>query len=57
VVGNRELEPETTGVVLDIVAEGLVASAWTKGRSLVEALLTSWDRIVDAAAARAERMA
>jgi len=55
VVGNRELEPETTGVVLDMVAQGLVASAWTNGRSLVEVLPARWDRIVAAAAARAER--
>jgi tRNA(Arg) A34 adenosine deaminase TadA len=56
VVGNRELEPETTGIVLDLVADGLVAPAWTRGRSLVEALPARWDRIVAAAAARAERM-
>jgi tRNA(Arg) A34 adenosine deaminase TadA len=55
VVGNRELEPETTEVVLDMVADGLVAPAWTGGRSLVEVLPTRWDRIVTAAAARAER--
>jgi tRNA(Arg) A34 adenosine deaminase TadA len=57
VVGNRELEPETTGVVLDMVAEGLVAPAWTRGRTLVEVLPARWDRIVAAAAARAERTA
>jgi hypothetical protein len=55
VVGNRELEPETTGVVLDKVADGLVAPAWTRGQSLVEVLPTRWDRILAAAAARAER--
>jgi tRNA(Arg) A34 adenosine deaminase TadA len=55
VVGNRELEPETTGVVLDMVADGLMAPAWTRGRSLVEVLSAGWDRIVAAAAARAER--
>lgn len=55
VVGNRELEPETTGVALDMVADGLVAAAWTRGRSLVEVLPARWDRIVAAAAARAER--
>ncbi|HZD70217.1 MAG TPA: deaminase [Actinomycetes bacterium] len=56
VVGNHELEPETTEVVLDMVAEGLVAPAWTMGRSVVEVLPARWGRIVAAAAARAERM-
>jgi tRNA(Arg) A34 adenosine deaminase TadA len=56
VVANRELEPETTGIVLDMVADGLVAPAWTKGRSLVEALPAVWDRIVAAATARSERI-
>ena len=56
VAANRELEPETTGIVLDMVADGLVAPAWTKGRSLVEALPAVWDRIVAAATARSERI-
>lgn len=56
VVGNRELEPETTGVVLDMVADGLVGPAWTNEQSLAEVLPARWDRIVAAAAARAERM-
>lgn len=55
VVGNRKLEPETTVIVLDMVADGLVATAWARGRSLVEVLPARWDRIVAAAAARAER--
>ena len=55
VVANRALEPETTGLVLDLVAEGLVAPPWTGGWSLVEVLAARWDRIVAAAAARAER--
>jgi tRNA(Arg) A34 adenosine deaminase TadA len=56
VVANRELEPETTGIVLDMVADGLVAPAWTRGRSLVEALPAIWDRILAAATARSERI-
>lgn len=56
VVGNRELEPETTGIVFDLMADGLVAPAWTRGRSLVEALPPRWDRIVAAAAARSQRL-
>ena len=39
-----------------MVADGLVAPAWTKGQSLVEALPARWERIVAAAAARAQRM-
>lgn len=56
VAGNRELEPETTGIVLDMVAGGLGAAAWTKGRSLTEALPDRWDQIVAAATARAHRL-
>ena len=57
VAANRELEPETTGVVLDMVADGQVAPAWTRGRSLAELLAARWDPILAAAAARAERRA
>jgi tRNA(Arg) A34 adenosine deaminase TadA len=56
VAANRELEPETTGIVLDMVAGGLAAPAWTRGRSLVEALPAIWDRIAAAAAARSQRI-
>jgi tRNA(Arg) A34 adenosine deaminase TadA len=56
VVGNRALEPETTAIVLDMVSDGLVVPALTRGRSLPEVLTSRWDRVMAAAAARAERM-
>jgi tRNA(Arg) A34 adenosine deaminase TadA len=55
VAGNRELEPETAEIVLDIVADGLVAATLTSGRSLAEVLTPRWERIVAAAAARTLR--
>jgi tRNA(Arg) A34 adenosine deaminase TadA len=55
VTRNRELEPETAAIVVDLVAEGLTAEAWTRGRSAGAALSGVWDRIVAAAAARARR--
>jgi tRNA(Arg) A34 adenosine deaminase TadA len=55
VAANRELEPETTGIVLNLLDAGQTAAAWTEGRSLVEALPGSWDRIEAAAAARGQR--
>jgi tRNA(Arg) A34 adenosine deaminase TadA len=55
VAANRELEPETTGIVLDLLDDGQAAPAWTEGRSLTEALPASWDRIVAAATARGQR--
>jgi tRNA(Arg) A34 adenosine deaminase TadA len=55
VAANRTVEPETTGIVLDLLAEGLAAPGWTRGRSLEEALAPTWDRIEAAATARSER--
>ena len=55
VAANRELEPETSGIVLDLLDNGQAAPAWTEGRSLTEALPASWDRIAAAATARGQR--
>jgi hypothetical protein len=55
VAANRELEPETTGIVLDLLDNGQAAPAWTKGRSLTEALSATWDRIVAAGRGRGQR--
>jgi hypothetical protein len=38
-------------------ADGQVAPAWTRGRSLAELLAARWEPILAAAAARAERTA
>ena len=56
VAANRELEPETTAVVLDLIADGLVAPTWTEGRTLAAALPDCWDRVTAAAAGRGRRL-
>ena len=55
VVGNRDLEPETTQIVRDMVSDGLVVPAVTRGKSLTDLLAARWPRITTAAAARAQR--
>jgi tRNA(Arg) A34 adenosine deaminase TadA len=55
VARNRELEPETAGLVVELVSEGLTADAWTRGRPAGAALSSVWDRVAAAAAARARR--
>lgn len=55
IVRNRVLEPETTGIVMDLVAEDLAGPVLTRERSLTVALSAVWDRIVTAATARTQR--
>jgi tRNA(Arg) A34 adenosine deaminase TadA len=56
VAANRELEPETTRLVLDLITAGADAPTLTAGRSLRDVLSTHWDQITAAAAARARRV-
>jgi tRNA(Arg) A34 adenosine deaminase TadA len=55
VARNLELEPETTGIVVDLMSEGLTAAALTRGRPLTVALSPLWNRITAAATARTRR--
>jgi tRNA(Arg) A34 adenosine deaminase TadA len=48
---NRELEPETVGLAVELLDEGVLRVA----PSLVDALAASWDRFADAAAQRSAR--
>lgn len=56
VAANRALEPETTRLVVDLIAAGTDAPALTTGRSLPDVLAARWDQVTTAAAARARRM-
>jgi hypothetical protein len=55
VVANRDLETETTQIVRDMVSDGLVVAAVTRGKSLTDLLAARRPRITTAAAARAQR--
>lgn len=55
VSGNRELEPETAAIVLELIVEGLTAPMLTFGRTLDEVLADHGDRIAEAAEARTRR--
>jgi tRNA(Arg) A34 adenosine deaminase TadA len=57
VVANRDLEPETTRIVRDLVAHGLVVPTLTNGKSLTDLLSAQWPRITAAATDRAARTA
>ena len=54
IVRNRVLEPETTDIVMALVAEGIVTQLLAGELSLTVVLTTVWDRIVAAAAARTQ---
>jgi tRNA(Arg) A34 adenosine deaminase TadA len=55
VVANGELEPETTQIVRDMVSDGLVVPAITRGKTLADVLTSRWPRITTASADRATR--
>ena len=51
-VHNLEHEPETAGIVVDLLQHGQSAEIWTSGHAADEALADIWPRIVTAAGAR-----
>jgi tRNA(Arg) A34 adenosine deaminase TadA len=53
---NREREPETAAIVIELVTSGRDQRALTAGRALDEVLASLWDRISAAARARSERL-
>jgi tRNA(adenine34) deaminase len=55
IVRNREVEPETAGIVVDLVSSGLTADRLRDGPPLGALLSRLWGRIVTAAASRRER--
>jgi tRNA(Arg) A34 adenosine deaminase TadA len=55
VVRNRRLEPETAGIVVDLVADGMTALTLTRARTTEESLSMLWDRIAAATTARERR--
>lgn len=56
VVRNRELEPETAGIVVGLMSAGLGRAVFTEGQSLSTALPLIWDRLLGAAATRQARV-
>jgi tRNA(Arg) A34 adenosine deaminase TadA len=56
VVRNRQLEPETAGIVVDLVAEGGLAAGLAEGGSVRVFLSLYGDRIAAAADARGQRL-
>jgi tRNA(Arg) A34 adenosine deaminase TadA len=52
---NRRLEPETAGIVVDLLAEGMPALALTRACTTEEALSMLWGRITAATTARDHR--
>ena len=56
VARNRDIEPETAGIVLDLLAENGDVGGLTGGRTADETLAQLWPRIAAAAAARSERL-
>jgi tRNA(Arg) A34 adenosine deaminase TadA len=57
VAGNRVLEPETTAVIIELVAGGQPAHTLTRGRSMSVMLTELWDRLVAASQRRVSRLA
>jgi tRNA(Arg) A34 adenosine deaminase TadA len=55
VAGNREREPETARLAVELVEQGTTAAALTAGRPLPEVLESLWPRISAAAADRRKR--
>jgi tRNA(Arg) A34 adenosine deaminase TadA len=56
VAANQHVEPETTGLVFDVVSEGLLTGAALHGQPLPATLPTVWGRILEAAAQRRRRL-
>jgi len=53
---NLDHEPETAGIIVELLQHGQTAELWTSGRAVEEALADTWPRILTAAGARRQRL-